>query len=246
MSSEFTEYYVQLIDQRKQQPIDDDSGKYIVMTVDTPTPATIYSSEEGATITYTAATSSNTITDGIIRFWTASSVASVDLTVHTAGGQAVFVKGLTPSQHHLDIDVELPHQISITPFYSQIASLTATASVWSTGMVLPANSVVKDVYMRITTLGTAAMFQAGVSTTPSGFLIGVTGSITGYTQPLQVPLSTTLLESFGLNLVASSTAGIRKNFFVAAATGIVFGDVTSTTLAAAGGYLYIVYDKIPV
>ncbi len=250
MSSGFTEYHVQLIDARKQQDINDDTGKFIVMTVDTAVPATIYSDDQGTVITYTAATCSNTMTDGEIQFWTVSSVASVDVTVHTANGEAVFIKGLTPSQHRVEVNQEQMRQLSITPFYATIAGVTATGSVWSSGMKVGyGGAIVRDVFMRNSVLGTLALFQCGVSGEVSGFMVGATGSVTGFQVPFDADASVTLVRTYGSLFLSNAT-----NMFMhpsagtplATATGIVFNNQTVTTTLNAGGWIYITYDNLPV
>ncbi len=249
MGSSFTEYDVQLVNARTGNPIDDDTGKFIVLTVDTAVTATIYSSDEGTAITYTAATCSNTMTDGRITFWTANTVTSVDLSIHTADGQAIFVKGLTPSQHRVDVNTEQMRQMSITPFYSTIAGLTATASIWSSGMTIGAGGcIVRDVFMRNSVIGTLAIWQCGVSLTPSGFMVGSTGSVTGFQIPFDAAASVTLVRTWGSLFLANATNMIEHPLGVAfaTATGIVFNNVTATTLVTSGGWIYITYDNLPV
>src|SRR3972149_5052846 len=98
MGAKYTEYYVQLVNARTKQPINDDTGVCNVLTVDSPVEITIYSNDDG-----TAGSNPLTMKDGIIRFWTASTVTSVDLSILTAAGQAVFVENLTPSQHRGEV-----------------------------------------------------------------------------------------------------------------------------------------------
>jgi len=94
--NQYREYYLQLINSRTMSPIDDDTGVYNVYTVSTPTEATIYSDTNG-----TSQANPGTISNGIIRFYTASSVLSVDVSILTASGHAIFVEALTPSQHRI-------------------------------------------------------------------------------------------------------------------------------------------------
>lgn len=253
----YTEYYFQLWNKRTQRPINDDTGKYIVMTVDTPTLATIYSDSQGTAPAFVATNVASTLTDGVGRFWTAQSVESVDVSILTAGGQAIFIKGMTPSEHRIEVDVEKRDQKLIFPYYNYIptpyvsASVTATGSAWSPGFSLPANSYVRDAWIRTYTLGTTSTINFGVSGTPSGLVQGVTAAVTGVHYPL--PMDSTLTGGTatftrGTLLVPTSTnvSPYPKWYVTPGATGLVFYDNTSTVLAAGCGWVYICYDKMPV
>lgn len=253
MSASYTEYYVQLINARTKSPVDDDTGKYIVMTAGSPVLATIYSDDTGTAPAFVATNVASTMTNGVIRFWTASSVTSVDVSILTATGQAVFVSGLTPSQHRVEIDTEKVEQMLIVPTYNYIptpfvsASITATASIWGLGISLPAKAVVKDCFARTSTLGTTQVLNFGVSATPSGLLQGVTAAVTGYHIPVNGLIATGGTATFYIGtLLATATAILRNNYAAGAATGLVFNTVTVTTLAAATGWIYISYDLTPV
>lgn len=253
MGSSYTEYYVQLINARTKSTIDDDTGKYIVMTAGTPALATIYSDDQGTAPAYGATNVAGTITNGVIRFFTASSVTSVDLTILTGAGQAVFVEGLTPSQHRVEVNLEKLEQLLIYPYYNYIptpyvsASITATGSAWGVGLALPANSITKDCWCRTSTLGTAQTINIGISGTPSGLLQGVTAAVTGYHYPLTPEVTGgTATFNRGTLLMATLTNLNRTNLVGAAVTSLVFFNTTATTLAAANGWVYISYDILPV
>lgn len=254
MGAKYTEYFVQLVNARTKQPINDDTGIYCVLTAGSPVLATIYSDETGTAPAFTAANVTSTMTDGKIRFFTASSVTSVDLSIVTANGQAVFVSSLTPSQHRVEIDTEKIRQMMVVPYYNYIptpytsASITATASVWGNGFSIPANSVVHDCWLRSSTLGTTALQNVGVSGTPTGLLVGATCSVTGFFVPEELAVSVTLVLSRGALLLATGVTSefMRRSIGYTAATAIVFGNATVTTLAAHSGWIYITYDKVPV
>ena len=129
MGSSFTEYQAQLINKRTQKPIDDDTGTYIVMTASSAVLATIYSDDQGTAPAFTYANVASTMTNGEIRFWTSNSVTSVDITIMTAAGQAVFVSGLTPSQHRIEVDTESREQMLILPYYNYIPTPFTSASL---------------------------------------------------------------------------------------------------------------------
>lgn len=256
MASNYTEYFVQLINKRTQRPIDDDTGKYIVLTAGSSVLQTCYTDDNGTAPSYVYTSVSQTITNGVIRFWTPSSVTSVDITFLTAAGQAGFIEGLTPSQHRYEVDVEKYEQTLILPFYNYIptpfvsASVTiyssaGLGSIWSQGMAIPAGSLVKNCYARVETLGTGSLVNFGISAHPSGLLQQVTGSVTGLKwASALVATAGTATFSKG-NLLYNSLFIVPSELFVTVASTIVFGQVTGTVLAANTGYVYIQYDLLP-
>lgn len=249
MASNYVEWYVQLVNARTKRPVDDDTGLYSVLTAGTGTPATIYSDDRGTAVTFTAATLARTITNGVIQFWTDSSVTSVDLCVVSASGHSVFVSGLTTSQHRVDIDVESIRQTMIVPFCLTAAgNLTATGSVWANGYSVPANTLVHDVFIKTSTLGTTAIMNVGVSGTPSGYLVAGVVSATGYSYPEELLVSVTATLSRGALLLATGVTSefMRRSAINSAATALVYNNTTSTTLVGAAGWIYVIYDKFPV
>lgn len=251
MAAKYTEYYVQLINARTKSAIDDDTGQFIVMTAGSAVLATIYSDDNGTAPAFVCTNVTSTMTDGVIRFWTDSSVTSVDVSILTAEGQAVFIEGLTSSQHRVEVDIEGINQVLVLPLYTYIptpftsASITTTASIWSQGMALPAGSLVKDVYSNIETLGTGALVNIGISGTPSGLQQQITGSVTGVHIPISlVATGATATFYFG-SLLATTTQFVPLPYFVPAVTSLVFNNVTVTTLAAMTGWIYIRYDLLP-
>jgi len=257
MSAGFTEYYIQLKSKRTKLPIDDDSGTYIVMTAGSPTLRTIYSNEFGSTTpTYAVTGVAQTMTNGIIRFWTATSStedsAGVDITILTANGQAIFVDGLLPSDHSIEVDEEKMEQLLIFPYYNYLptpfvsASVTATGSAWSPGFALPAQALVKDAWVKTYVLGTGATHSFGISGTPSGLVAKATTAVTGI-HYANNPIYTAGTDTFmrGTLLLDSLTNLNRVPYVCPAATTLVFINNTVTTLAAATGWVYISYDKVP-
>lgn len=248
MSATFTEYYVQLINYRTKKPIDDDTGKYAVMVVDTPAPEVIYSDDKGTPSILAVTGIAQTMTDGIMQFWTISSVTSVDLTIVTANGESVFVKGLTPDQHRVEVNEETIDQLMVVPFNTTVSGVTATGSIVSNGFSVPGPSLVHDCYLRTSTLGTTALLDVGLSGDPNGYLVGCTCSVTGFQYPEELLVSVTAVLSRGLLLQATGvTSGfMRRSAIYTTATGIVYQNACVTTLAAMNGWIYIKYEKLPV
>lgn len=251
MSASYTEYYVQLINARTKATINDDTGKFIVLTAGSAVLQTIYSDSQGTVPAFVYSNVTSTMTDGIVQFWTASSVTSVDVSILTAAGQAIFIEGLTSSQHRVEVDTEKRDHILVLPFYTYIptpfvsASVTTTASVWGQGMALPAGCLVKDVYTNVQTLGTGALVNVGISATPSGLQQQITGSVTGVHIPISLVATAATATFYFGSLLATTTQFVPIPYFVPAATGLVFNNVTVTTLAAMTGWIYIRYDLLP-
>ena len=259
MSATYTEFYVQLINKRTQKPIDDDTGLCNVLTASTATEATIYSDENG-----TSATNPLTMTDGIIRFFTAVSVTTVDLSILTASGHAVFIETLTPSQHRIEVDTDdYMNQKLIIPFCTLTAS---NIGVIDTGFDLLAGMQVKDIYAHITTAATGGLFSLGVSAdlsaTSAKFLLLANGSATGwkmFDQPVYTSNTggtlVSAVQQLGPHLCmygsGNNTAAdgggqgwfVKKKYQVTAVTSLVM--FSNTTGAESYGYLYVVYDLLP-
>lgn len=273
MPSNYTEYYVQLIDKRLNQPINDDTGLYMVLQAGIPLKQTCYSDVLGTSLTLPG-----TMTDGIIRFFTASSVTSVDLSVLTASGRSYFLEGLTPYQHNVEVDTE---RLSYTlvgawAILSAHADGTVSAVAAPQSGGLPAGIRIKDVYVHKTTLGEGVgaglVVDFGVSGDPNGFVDGITASATGYDLNDVVLLSNTdvvagqivalaqtrgiLIHKSGVGVDTATTGGIkgfftRKPYMISLVTttnNLVFaitGTSQLTTVAGARGYVFYEYDILP-
>lgn len=234
----FLEYYVQLFDTRTRTFISDSTGTAVAMTVSTATKSTLYSDDRG-----TSLANPMTFTSGTLRFFTADTITSLDLSLLTANGHALFVKGLTPSMHRLDINPDKIEQKLILPY---VHTSTLTASVQDTGFDLSAAMLVKDVEIDIITASTLGVMNVGTSTTPSGFVALATIATTGL-QALLLQEDIVSAVTFYGTLLASATGTVRKKHVRANATSganIVYNNVTA---AAAGGdgFIYLSFDRIP-
>lgn len=253
-----TEYFVQLVNARTKAPIDDDTGVYLVLTAGSPVLQTVYADAQGATTpTYAATGCAQTMTNGQIRFWTATSVTSVDLVVQTAAGQAIFVQALTPSQHRIEVNTESAAQLLVIPYYNYLptpfvsASVTQTGSTWGTGFSVPIKSNLKRVYARVITAVTAGLRNVGNSAAASAYLRAITASVTGYKNPPQrawtdvTTNSVTATFDFGSAFYTAVTNINRVHCVpIAAATAIVFSNDTAADVAADAGYIFVEYDLI--
>jgi hypothetical protein len=194
------------------------------------------------------------MTDGVIRFFTASTVTSVDVSFLTENGEPGFIKGLTPSQHRFDVDVDQFTGLVLTLPWTIAAS---AVSFYDTGFDLNALHVVKDIKVKVTTAGgTANVLNVGHSASLSG-LFNAVMSATGLRQkeqfgglacanPVAATVSLTINGWFGVSMLYSATDNTNaKPYFLGAATSIVFKEANQTGGTGAG-YIYMILDKLIV
>jgi len=268
MSQRDREYYLQLVNTRTKKPINDDSGDFQVYQPGTPVRQTIRS-VAGATLTQEVVGTSyisRDMTDGQIHFFTNLSASLVDISVLTAGGRAYFLKGVTPSQHRIDVDPEKSEYI-LTVAINEKHSHTTVVPV---GFRLRKGMIVSDVFVKVVTAwnGSAVasnMENVGRSGDRDGLLDGIHLSSAGYKQAAPVVSTTGVVTAnrYGVDLAkfhASSTAFvdfyIRKVYF--AQTAVVSNNLTisrvtatthtgaSFTVAAGKGYVFFVYRLSPL
>lgn len=235
MAANVNEYYLQLIDGRTGRPIDDDAGKAYVITPGTGAKATVYSDENG-----TAATQPLTFTNGTLRFWTASSVNAVDLTGITTKGHGFFIEDLTPSQHRYVIWPEADSTALIIPYE---LNATVTGGLVDTGIDLPDDVLVRDVYVDKLVAATGGAITVGTSAASTGFIVAVSVSATGL---LAIDESISGYAGALLSLTATNF-GTRIKYRRANATSgarVVYQNTTSSSTAGSG-FIYLKLDRLP-
>ena len=237
MASNYTEWYFQLLDNRLQRPISDSTGKVQVLTASSPLNLTLYSDANGS-----SQTNPMTLTNGAIRFWTASSVTSLDLSIITANGESAFLKGVTPSNHRVWIDPDRVTQTAVVAWYVTASGVTA-----DTGMKITTNMRIKDAYLRVSQPCSGSVLDFGTTTlAASGFLAGCTVEVSGF-RIIDEGSTTLGLRGNGLNNAVTATLQNIQKFHIPAnatsALSLIYAMTTSTT-AAGGGYAFLVYDKI--
>jgi len=204
MSSGYKEYYVQLINSRTKQAIDDDSGVYNVLTADSPVELTIYSNDQGS-----SQSNPGTMTDGVIQFWTANTVTSVDLSIYTANGEAVFVQALTPSQHRVEVDVDKLEQTLVLPF-------AASEAETSTGFTLAASTLIEDIDLLVSTVDDTETMDVGTDGTttndPNGLIAAASVATAGL-----------------VDLGAIVTSGSNEDYFSSCTLGALLADFLAGT-----------------
>lgn len=241
MSASFTEFYLQLFDTRLRAPISDSTGVFAVLTAGTASYATTFSDPLGVTALST--TLPTTMTGGVIRFFIASSVTSVDLVVLTANGQSKYLRAVTPSMGRIDIDPEAVNQRLYVPFLTGLS-----AAVTTSGFALTQTMLVKDAYCRIFAVGsTTALLSAGTTTgSVTGFLNAIICTVTGWAALTEATTSTVAVNTRGSLLMANAAFARQYHRPANATSGLSIiyqTDVTNTT--AATGFIVLEYDRLP-
>lgn len=269
-ASNFREWYLQLYDTVKDRPIDDDSGTYHVYTAGSPVRQVIYNAA-GTQLTQEVVGSAfvgRTMTDGKIRFFTAVTCSSVDVSILSALGRAYFIKAMSPSQHRVDVDPTQSRYTLVAGFNDKASCTT----VRPLGFQLRKGMVIEDVTVKVTAAfaGAAAasnQYSVGRSGAALGFVNNLPVSSVGFKR-LAADVSTTgvvTANRYGTDLSdfhASSTGGVdfhvRRHYI--AATGVASNNLvvkrqtaatlthsfTNTGVSGAGkAYVYFMYSLLP-
>ena len=264
-------YDFQLVNERTNRYIDDDSGQFIVYTVSTPVKATCYSDVNGTSLTLPG-----TMSNGRGVFYTDPSVTSVDVTVLTSTGRSYWLKGLTPSQHRIPVNTEKQEHV-LTMGWA-IKSAHGDGVVSALGFQLIPGMKLKEVFVQVQSagvgVGAGLLLDFGVSGDPDGFVDGITCSSTGYnTIPVLLTAASgsagagnivmaaqnrgALIVDFNAGFSITETLGRSKGYFVpkpymaslATTTNNLVFEITATssltTVAGAQGYVYYTYELIP-
>jgi len=170
---------IQLFDERKGLKINDDSGVANILTDGSPVEIALYSDEVG-----TSASNPLTFTDGHVKFWTADSVTSVDISILTAAGEAIFISGQSAAEFRINVDTQKREQTLIIPF-------AASTAETDTGFNLPANLMLKECYVRVTALDVSETIDVGLLSTETGgdangLLAAISVNALGTIQPVVV------------------------------------------------------------
>lgn len=198
-------WVIQLVDKRKGTNINDDTGVVNVLTAGSPVEATIYSNTKG-----TAASNPLTFTDGKVSFFTRKSVTSVDLSICTAAGDALFITSQLPGEIMVEVDTQKREQMLIVPFAASDNAET------DTGFDLPVNMLIEDVLLRVVTVDAAETVDFGILSSEAGgdangFITLASVATAGYPELTPQITGGTNIDYVGTNyvgaLLATSIAG---------------------------------------
>lgn len=269
-NSSFREWFIQLYDTTLAKPIDDDAGSFQVYTAGSPVRQAIYNAAGTALTQEVVGTSfiSRTLSNGIMRFFTAVSCSSLDVSVLTNGGRSYFLKALAPSQHRVDVD-PTRRDFTLCAAFNDKASCTTVRPL---GFRLKKGMLIKDVLIKTTAAfaGAAAAsnrYSVGRSGAALGFLNNITLSAVGFklADPSVSTTGVVVASRYGAGLAqfhASSTGGVdfyvRKNYLAVtavASNNLVVKRQTAATLThsftntgvsgAGKAYIYYIYTLLP-
>jgi len=257
------EWQFQLVDSTKNintmPTIDDDSGKLMVLTEDTPDSPSVYTDAQGTALTETAGIAVLTFTNGRVRFWTASTVTALDLCGITADGRTIGLNSVSPDQHMIPVSPMNSRQLLVVPFGASDNSET------DTGFDLPANCIINslDVKLRVTTIDSTETIDVGILSSEAngdanGFITLASVGTSGFVELLPQITGGTNIDYVSTNyigaLLATSIAGAdavatvggftTKNYRTdGTAKSITYTGSAGSDTAA--GYTYLSFQKMP-
>ena len=257
MSASYREWYFQLWDAQRKISIDDDSAQLLVLTAGAPTAPTIYSDDKGSSVS-NAVRTPRSFVNGACRFWTNRDVTSVDLSLLTAKGEAYFFEDVSYSCHRLDVDPFERDHMLVVPFGASDNAET------DTGIDLPANLLIKDAFIKVSTLDTGETLDAGllsseVGGVADGFVLGTSVATAGYVNQFGVVTNGSTIDHVvhtagrggllkqgiaGADAVAT-VGGVQPRYHV---TDGVAKSITYTGSAGsdtAAGYIILAYTRLP-
>ena len=193
------------------------TGWINICTAGAATSPTVYTNERGsATLTATNTIAVTTITNGYVRFWLDSSVASIDVSFLTATGECGMAKGVTPSTQHILVvnSQSTEPQTLWVPF-----AFIASTAVVDTTLDLPADLEILDAGLLVKTLDASATVDFGfINAVESGDEDGL--------------LDGMVLDNAGL-VTANGVLTGGSNIDYVLMTGGIYGVLLSTVIAGA-------------
>ena len=249
--SQFKEWDLQVFDTRRKSYVNDSTGVGVVMVTGTPALVTVKADQQGTSLTQPI-----TLNSGRLRFFTAKTVTSVDISILTSTGQAIFASAVDSSVHRLDVNPEERHQLLVLP-----AIFNAGGTVTDTGFDLPANLLITDAFVRVTTVDATETVDVGLLAgeaggDENGFLSLVSVANAGFVHTggavnngatsdfFDAVTYGVLLASFinGSDAAATSGGVVRRSHLTdGIAKSITYTPSGSDTFA---GYIYLSFLKL--
>lgn len=260
-----TEWTLNLVDMAKnlgpaRQGLDDDTGKVVILTAGSPTSPTVYTDRYGTALATTAGLAQLTFTNGRIRFYTAQSVTSVDVSGITASGHAIGVSGLAANTTHVETVYKngRGEHIFALPFGAN------NNSELDTGFDLIANCLVKDVWMKVTGEDATETIDLGLLSSESGgdadgLILAASVATAGYVNMWPVVTGGSNIDYVvhtagygallkqgiaGADAVATVGGFTRRYHATSAVTAKSLSYTGSAGSDTAAGYFYIQYVKM--
>ena len=257
MSASYREWYFQLWDAQRKISIDDDSAQLLVLTAGAPTAPVIYSDDKGSSVS-NAVRTPRSFVNGACRFWTNRDVTSVDLSLLTAKGEAYFFEDVAYSCHRLDVNPFERDHMLVVPFGA------SSASEVDTGIDLPANLLVKDAFIKVTTTDATETLDVGILSSESGgdadgFVLLTDVATAGYVNQFPVVTGGTTIDyvvhtsgkgAFLKNGIAGADAvatvgGVQPRYYVTDGTAKSITYTGSTGSDTAAGYVVLLISRLP-
>lgn len=242
-----------------QSPIDDDSGKLMVLTPGVPDSPVVYTDENGTVLTETAGIAVLTFVNGRVSFYTAASVTALDLTGITADGRAIGMSAVNSSVGRILIDPMQAAQTVAIPFGP------SNNTEVDTGLDLPANCLLTalDVSMKVVTIDATEDLSVGLLSSESGgkadgFIKNALVGTGGFVELLPQITNGTTIDYVGTryigDLLATSITGADAVATVGGFTSKryrtdgVAKSISYTGSAGsdtAAGYVYLSWQRLP-
>lgn len=213
--SQYKQWDIQVFDERRHTYVNDSTGVGVVMNAGLSTLVTLVADQQGTALSQPVA-----LNAGRLTFYTAKSVTSVDVSILTAQGQAIYARSLSSSVHRLDLDPEDRDQLLVIPFKATNAVQVVT------GFKLPADCLIDDTYIRVLVVDSAKTLDVGFVNAVEG------GDENGL-------LAATLLTNLGFVEPAPSISnGSNIDFTGATTYGALLGSAItgSDAVATNGGF----------
>jgi hypothetical protein len=251
------EWEFQLWDTQRKISIDDDAAQLLVLTADAPTAPTIYSDAVGTAVS-NAVRTPRTFTNGRVRFWTAPSVTSVDLSLITSKGEAYFFEDVASSCHRLDVNPFQREHTLVVPF--GVSDNTET----DTGINLPTGLLVKDAFIKVVTTDASETLDVGILASESGgdadgFVLATSVATAGYVNPWPVVTGGTNIDyhvhtaGYGAFLkdgiagadAVATVGGVQRRYYKTDGVATSISYTGSSGSDTAAGYIVLQLTRLP-
>lgn len=155
--AQYKQWDVQLVDARSKRAISV-AATAVVLTAGTSDLPTLVSDQQGTALTQPIA-----LSNGQLTFYTAKATTSVDISILTAAGDAIYATAVPNSVHRFDVYPENRHQIFAFPMI-----FIAGGTVQDTGFDLPVNLLVRDVAVRVLAVDATETVDIGILASETG------------------------------------------------------------------------------
>jgi len=257
MAVSYREWYFQLWDSQRKISIDDDTAQLLVLTANAPTAPSIYSDANGTAVSNPVRTP-RTFSNGAVRFWTDMSVTNVDLSLVTSKGQSYFFEDVSYSTHRLDVDPFDREHILVVPFGA------SNATEVDTGIDLPANLIIKDAFIKVSTTDSGKTIDLGILSSESGgaangLVLATSVATSGYVNQYGVVTNGTNIDyvvhtagrgAFLKQGIAGADAiatvgGVMPRYYVTDGVAKSITYTGSSGSSTAAGYMVLLTSRLP-